>query len=45
MQQCRDGENNNQSIDKSHDRLIKLIYSNIKNIPTSAIKHLIRRRF
>ncbi len=38
-------ENNNQSIDKSHDRLIKLIYSNIKNIPTSAIKHLIEEDF
>ena len=38
-------ENNNQSIDKSHDRLIRLIYSNIKAIPTIEIKHLIEEDF
>ena len=38
-------ENNNQLIDKSHDRLIRLIYSNIKDIPTNEIKHLIEEDF
>jgi len=38
-------ENNSQSIDKSHDRLVRLVYSNIKNIPTNEIKHLIEEDF
>lgn len=38
-------ENNSQAIDKSHDRLIRLVYSNFKNIPTSEIKHLIEEDF
>lgn len=38
-------ENNNQSIDKSNDRLIRFTYLNIKDIPTSEIKHLIEEDF
>jgi len=38
-------ENNVQTIDKSHDRLLRLIYSNIKGIPSDEIKHLIREEF
>jgi len=38
-------ENKNQQIDKSHDRLIRLIYSNIKDIPAREIKHLIEEDF
>ena len=38
-------ENGNQPIDKSHDRLIRLVYSNIKSIPEEEIKHLIEEDF
>ena len=38
-------ENNAQTIDKSHDRLLRLIYSNIKEIPTDSIKHLIQNNY
>jgi putative zinc finger/helix-turn-helix YgiT family protein len=38
-------ENSNQPIDKSHDRLIRLIYSNIKDISADEIKHLIEEDF
>jgi DNA-binding transcriptional regulator YiaG len=38
-------ENNAQTIDKSHDRLLRLIYSNIKGISSDEIKHLIQEDF
>lgn len=38
-------ENNVQTIDKSHDRLLRLIYSNIKGISPDEIKHLIQEDF
>ncbi|MCP4628544.1 MAG: helix-turn-helix domain-containing protein [bacterium] len=38
-------ENNVQTIDKSHDRLLRLIYSNIKEIASDSIKHLIQEDF
>jgi len=38
-------ENNSQTIDKSHDRLLRLIYSNIKGIPSDEIRHLIQEDF
>ncbi len=38
-------ENGKQTITKPHDRLLKLVYSNIKGIPTDKIKHLIEEDF
>jgi len=38
-------ENGNQTITKPHDRLVKLVYSNIKGVPTDKIKHLIEEDF
>ena len=38
-------ENGNQAIDKSHDRLIRLVYSTIKDIPKDEVKHLIEEDF
>lgn len=38
-------ENNTQAIDKSHDRLVRLVYSNIKGIKEDEIKHLIEEHF
>ena len=38
-------EHNAQTIDKSHDRLLRLIYSNIKGISSDEIKHLIQEDF
>ena len=38
-------ENGKQAITKPHDRLLKLVYSNIKGVPTDKIKHLIEEDF
>ncbi len=38
-------ENNTQPISKPYDRLIRLIYSNMKDIPSEKIKHLIEDDF
>jgi putative zinc finger/helix-turn-helix YgiT family protein len=38
-------ENNVQAIDKSHDRLLRLIYCNIKGTPSDQIRHLIQEDF
>ncbi|WDP92435.1 MAG: helix-turn-helix domain-containing protein [Desulfobacter sp.] len=36
-------ENNKQSIDKSNDRLVRLVYANIKRIPQDEIKALLKK--
>lgn len=38
-------ENGKQTITKPHDRLLKLVYSNIKGVPGDEIKHLIEEEF
>lgn len=38
-------ETNRQAIDKSHDKLLRLIYLNLKGMPTEEIKHLIEEDF
>lgn len=38
-------ENGKQAITEPNDRLLKLVYSNIKGIPTDKIKHLIEEEF
>ena len=38
-------ENEAQAISETRDRLLRLIYSNIKDIPTDEVKHLIKEDF
>jgi putative zinc finger/helix-turn-helix YgiT family protein len=38
-------ENGKQEITKSHDHLVRLVYSTIKGIPADEIKHLIEEEF
>jgi len=38
-------ENGSQPISKSNDRLIRLVYSSIKELPVQKIKHLIEDKF
>ena len=38
-------ETGNQAIDKSHDRLLRLIYSNIKHLSPEETRHLIEKDF
>ncbi len=38
-------ENGTQTISNTHDRFLRLIYSNIKEIPAEKIKHLIQEDF
>ena len=38
-------ENGNQNIDKTNDRFLRLVYSNIKGIPQEEVKNLIEKQF
>lgn len=38
-------EHNSQSISKSHDRFLRLIYSNLMDLPIESSKHLIEESF
>ncbi len=38
-------ENNSYPLSNAHDRLLRLVYSNIKGIPAEKIKHVIEDDF